>query len=147
MFIIGNSDLDVDDRDLSLGNPAPSDPFFRAETSQPEFFPETGGTWGPKSLEINDYVKWDEGGQPGPVANLGWNTGSSQGGFRRWAAWVGKVLIPADTAAINASQMYGNVGLDNRNQVLVAQYAQQTSDFLPDQRSLEGQALQAGWGV
>lgn len=147
MFIIGNTELDVDDRDLELPNPRPSSAFTMGETSQGEFFPETNGTWGPKSLEINDYVNWDEGGQPGPVDNLGWNTGSSEGGFRRWLKFMGQVLIPANTAAIMASQQYGNVGLDNRNQVLVAQYAQQNSTYLPSQQELEAQGIAPGWGM
>lgn len=147
MFIIGNTDLDVDDRDLELGAPAPSNAFTVGETSQGEFFPETDGTWGPKSREINDYVEWDVGGKPGPVDNLGWNTGSSEGGFRRWLKFMGQVLIPANTAAINASQRYGTVGLDNRNQVLVAQYAQQNSTYLPSQQELEAQGIAPGWGM
>jgi hypothetical protein len=148
MFILGNAEIDsVDDRILESGAPSPSSAFTTGETSQAEFFPETDGTWGPQSLEINNYVKWDDGGKPGPVDNLGWNTGSSEGGFRRWLKFMGQVLIPANTAAINASQMYGNVGLDNRNQVLVAQYAQQNSQFLPSQQELEAQGIAPGWGM
>jgi hypothetical protein len=147
VFIIGNPDLEVDDRDLELGAPSPSSAFFTAETNQAEFFPETNNTWGPKSLEINEYVNWSEGGKGGPVDNLGWSTGIESGGFRRWMPLDGRTLIPANTAAINASQQYGNVGLDNRNQVLVAQFAQQYSTFLPDQQQLESQGIAAGWGM
>lgn len=147
MFIIGNPEAEIDDRGLESGAPAPSNAFMTGKTVQPEFFPETNGSWGPKSLEINDYVDWAEGGQPGPVDNLGWNTGSSEGGFRRWTPLDGKVIIPANTAAINAGQRYGTVGLDNRNQVLVAQYAQQNSQFLPSQQELEAQGIAPAWGM
>ena len=83
-----------------------------------------------KVLNFVDYIYQDIGGEMAPKDMLGWSTGiypmsASRGDF------IGGTLYAPMSANLFASEQYGNVGMDNRNQLQVEQYYAQKGSYTP----------------
>lgn len=98
------------------------------------------------SLDINDYVDWDEGGTYAPSYWMGYSTGMDPADFRSYAM-TGEVAVPPNDLEIALSERWGDVGLSNYNQELVAGTSENVSAWLPSPDVLAGLALIPGFGT
>lgn len=85
------------------------------------------------TLNFNQYIIEDVGGESVPSDMLGYTTGLVPMGVK-WQPFQGETLIGKDvpnSAVIFASEQYGDVGLSNANEVKVAQVAYQANVWTP----------------
>lgn len=81
----------------------------------------------PLTVAVNESI----GGEATPANQLGFTTGiypmsASRGGFN------GGTIVPINSAVIFASEQYGDVGLSNRNEVMVQALSFMNNDYTPD---------------
>lgn len=99
-----------------------------------------------KTLEINEYVNWDEGGTYAPSYWMGYDTGMNPADFASYAM-TGEVAVPPNDLAIALSEKWGDVGTSNYNQELVAGTEQNNTAWLPSPDVLANLALIPGFGT
>lgn len=80
----------------------------------------------PLVLAVNESV----GGQQTPADQLGYSTGIVPMSVSR-GDFIGGVIQPQQIDALYASQQYGDVGLSNRNEVMVQGLNQQENVYTP----------------
>lgn len=106
---------------------------FSATTQKQADFPYEGNTtpYAYGVLPLHDAVDQTVGGIGTPGNLLGWSTGILSK-LQRWKPLSGLVIMPPNTAQLQASMPYGNVGLDNRSQrLLLGTEMQEAGSLLP----------------
>jgi hypothetical protein len=98
------------------------------------------------TLEINQYVDWDEGGTYAPAYWMGYTTGMDPADFRSYAM-TGEVAVPVNDLQIALSEKWGDVGESNYNQQLVAGTSENQTAWLPSDNVLANLALIPGFGT
>jgi hypothetical protein len=98
------------------------------------------------TLEINQYVDWDEGGTYAPAYWMGYSTGMDPADFRSFAM-TGEVAVPTNDLQIALSEKWGDVGESNYNQQLVAGTSENQTAWLPSDDTLANLALIPGFGT
>jgi len=100
-----------------------------------------------KSLNINDYVEWDEGGTYAPEYWMGYSTGMDPADFRSYAM-TGEVAVPENQLALALSESsWGPVSMPNTNSQLLAGTQQNENAWLPPANVLANLALIPGFGT
>ena len=85
---------------------------------------------GQNVLPLVEAVNESIGGQQTPADLLGYSTGIIPMSVSR-GAFNGQTIQPAQIDALYASQQYGDVGLSNRNEVMVAGIMAQQNIYTP----------------
>lgn len=101
------------------------------------------------SLKFVDYIQEDIGGQQGIEQLIGWSTGIVPMNVRN-RPFDGRVLSIEETpfsAAIFASEQYGDVGSDSSNQTRVAQVGFTDSVYTPNEQQAADTFIAPGFIV
>jgi hypothetical protein len=114
--------------------------------------PDSNPTYNTRGLSdtrgINSWVDWDEGGTYAPADPLGFNTGLATSDYAANPAGMsGLTVVPEDTQLIMLSSNYGDVGLDNSNQRMVAALDSQQNAWLPSEEQLADLSVEPGFGT
>jgi len=99
-----------------------------------------------KSLTIDEYVNWDEGGTYAPAYWLGYSTGMNPADFRSYAM-TGEVAVAPNQLEQALSERWGDVGLDNYNSELVAGVRENETAWMPTPSVLANLSLIPGFGT